>query len=208
MSTVTYKNSSGSNVGEMSLDARIFDVEPNIHLMYEAAKMYLANQRQGTVDVKSRSFVSGTTKKPFRQKGTGRARQGSHKVPHFRGGGIPFGPSPRDFSYSIPKKMKRQALFSALSAKRQDGEMIFLDEFTVEAPKTRLARNVLRNLGIDDKKILVVTDGEDRNVYLACRNLPNVNVIRAQNLNTYHVLNCEVVLMTRKAVERVEEVFG
>ncbi len=118
---ISYKDSSGSEIGELSLSESVFGLEPNIHVMYEAVKMYRANRRQGTVFVKNRSHVSGTTKKPFRQKGTGRARQGSHKVGHYRGGGAPFGPKPRDYSYSIPKKVKRLALRSALSAKQRDG---------------------------------------------------------------------------------------
>jgi large subunit ribosomal protein L4 len=129
MPAISYKNLQGVDAGEVHLSDDIFGIEPNIHVMYEAVKMYRANKRQGTVFVKGRSDVSGTTKKPFRQKGTGRARQGNEKVPHFRGGGIPFGPKPRDFSYSMPKKAKRLALFSALSGKCRDDEVIVIDNY-------------------------------------------------------------------------------
>lgn len=208
MSTITYKNMAGEAVGDMSLPEHIFDLEPNVHVMYEAIKMYRANARQGTVFVKGRSYISGTTRKPFRQKGTGRARQGSHKVPHFRGGGIPFGPKPRDYRYTIPRKVKRLALLSALSAKVRDEELIVVENVRIDEPKTKLARQIFRNLDVDHETVLLVTDERDDDLYLGCRNLPNVWLTLAQNLSAYDVLRCKYVILTQKAVQQIEEVFG
>jgi large subunit ribosomal protein L4 len=207
MPTVEYQDLQGRKIGELELEDKIFGIEPNIHVMYEAVRMYLANRRQGTVNVKSRSQLEGTNSKMWRQKGTGRARVGSWKMPHWRGGGKSFGPSPRSFGFKIPKKIKRLALRSALSAKLQDKEMIIIEEFNVEQPKTKLAYNILKDLGLDDKKVCLVLSNIDDNVYLACRNLKDLRVENARNLNALKALDCDCLVLTKDAVNEIQEVF-
>jgi large subunit ribosomal protein L4 len=208
MPVVEYQDLEGNNIGELELSEWIFGIEPNIHAMYEAVKMYRANQRQGTVSVKSRSQLDWTNAKPWRQKGTGRARQGTTKAPQWRGGGKTFGPEPRDYGFKIPKKVKRLALRSALSAKLQDKEMRLIDRFDVERPKTKLAAKALKQLGLHDKKVCLVLSDISDNVYLSCRNIPGLRVETARNLNALKVLDCDCVVLTKDAIDDIQEVFG
>lgn len=185
----------------------VFGVEVNEALMHQAVVIYQARQRQGTQSTKGRSEVSGGGRKPWRQKGTGLARTGSIRSPIFRGGGIIFGPKPRDFSRDWPKAMRRKALASALSAKVKDGQLVVLDDLRLEAPKTREVVDLLARLDAG-RAVLIVTPETDPTLVVSARNIPGVGTRRAENLNAYDVLVHGKVLMTREAVVKVEEVFG
>lgn len=206
MPQVTVFNVEGKQVGELQISDKVFGAEINPTLMHEAVVMYLARQRVGTAATKTRSMVRGGGRKPWRQKGTGRARQGSIRAPQWRKGGIVFGPSPRDYSYKMPKKAKKAALCSALSVKAQNQKIIVLDNWQIDTPKTKEAVNVLKNLKLDGNKALIVTAENNPVIYKSARNIPNVATIEAQNLNTYEVLNYETLIMTKDAVAKVEEV--
>jgi large subunit ribosomal protein L4 len=208
MPTVEYRDLQGNQIGEMELSEKVFGIEPNIHVMYETVKMYLANQRQGTAYVKSRTDLDWTNSKPWRQKGTGRARQGTTKASQWRGGGKVFGPKPKNFGFKVPKKVKRLALRSALSSKLKDNELLIIEKFEVEQPKTKLAYNIFNDLGLKDKKVCLVLSEIPENVYRACRNLPNLYLERASNLNTLEALDCDCLLLTKDAVDVVQEVLG
>lgn len=207
MPTVDVYNIQGEKVGELELNDGIFGIEPNEPVMHQAVQIYLANQRQGTHSTKTRGEVAGGGRKPWRQKGTGRARQGSIRAPHWKGGGIVFGPKPRTYTMSLPKKVKRLAIKSALSTKVQGGELIVLDQLAVAEPKTKDIVAVLSKLGAD-RKALIVTSAPDRNVYLSGRNIPGVSVTPADGINVYDLLNHDKVVITKDAVARVEEVYA
>lgn len=205
MPSVELLNREGKVIGNLNLSDEIFGVEPNHVLMHQAVLSYLANQRQGTHSTKTRGEVRGGGRKPWRQKGTGRARQGSIRAPQWVGGGVVFGPKPRDYSFYLSKKERRGALRSALSAKLVDGELLIVDELRVEAPKTKKMEEILSSLGVVGKNTLIVLEKEDPLVMLSARNLPYViGVERAQDLNTYSVLSAEKVVMTKAAVEVLE----
>ncbi|MEM0011531.1 MAG: 50S ribosomal protein L4 [Candidatus Bathyarchaeia archaeon] len=205
MPTVEILNKEGKVVGQMDLNRSVFGVEPNHTLMHQAVLSYLANQRQGTHSTKTRGEVRGGGRKPWRQKGTGRARQGSIRAPQWVGGGVVFGPKPRDYSFYLSKNERRAALRSALSAKLADGEIVVVEELRLEEPKTKKMEEILASIGLSNKTVLIVLDETDPNVILSARNLPNVvGIIRAQDLTTYDVLSTEVVLMTKGAVEVLE----
>ena len=197
----------GSQVGEVELNDSVFGVEINTHVMYEAVKNYLANQRQGTQSAKLRGEVRGGGRKPWRQKGTGRARQGSIRAPQWKGGGVVFAPKPRDYSYAIPKKVKRLALKSALSSKVQDQEIIVVDKLVLEQPKTKEMVKVLKNLN-SGKKTLVVIPERDEAVVRAAANIPGVKTAYVNTINVYDILNCDSFLITKEAVNKVEEVYA
>jgi len=197
----------GSQVGEVELNDSVFGVEINTHVMYEAVKNYLANQRQGTQSAKTRADVRGGGRKPWRQKGTGRARQGSTRSPQWKGGGVVFAPKPRDYSYSIPKKVKRLALKSALSSKVQDQEIIVVDSLALEQAKTKEMVKVLQNLKAN-KKTLIVIPERDEAVIRAAANIPGVKTAYVNTINVYDVLNCDSFLITKEAVNKVEEVYA
>jgi len=207
MPKVAVYNMQGNTVGELELNDEIFGAPVNTALMHQAVVTYLANQRQGTAATKTRAAVRGGGRKPWRQKGTGRARHGSIRSPIWVGGGVTFGPQPRDYRRAMPKKARRQALKSALSSKVAAGSLIVVDELKFDEPKTRRMVEVLNNLQVQGKA-LVVTAGEGRNVVLSARNLPGIDTIRAQDLNTYAVLNSEQLILTKEAVEVVEEVLA
>lgn len=207
MPKVAVYNKEGATVGEITLSDAVFGAEVNPGLLHEVVQMYLANQRQGTSDTKTRAEVSGGGKKPWRQKGTGRARQGSTRAPHWRHGGVVFGPHPRDFGYSMPKKMRRAALRQALSSKLAAGEIVVVDSFDLEAPKTREVARLLKNLNAQGKAFLV-TATENTNVYKSARNIPGVRANAARNLNVYEVLAAGKLVLTKDAVAAVEEVLG
>ncbi|UYM81035.1 50S ribosomal protein L4 [Heyndrickxia coagulans] len=207
MPKVALYNQNGSQVGEVELNDAVFGIEPNEHVLFEAIIMQRASLRQGTHKVKGRSEVRGGGRKPWRQKGTGRARQGSIRSPQWRGGGTVFGPVPRSYSYKLPKKVRRLAIKSALSSKVKENNILVLDALSFDAPKTKDFIAVLKNLSVD-KKALVVTDGLNENVELSARNIPGVTVVEATGVNVLDVVNHDQLIMTKSAVEKVEEVLG
>ncbi|AEH52179.1 MULTISPECIES: 50S ribosomal protein L4 [Heyndrickxia] len=207
MPKVALYNQNGSQVGEVELNDAVFGIEPNEHVLFEAIIMQRASLRQGTHKVKGRSEVRGGGRKPWRQKGTGRARQGSIRSPQWRGGGTVFGPVPRSYSYKLPKKVRRLAIKSALSSKVKENNILVLDALSFDAPKTKDFIAVLKNLSVD-KKALVVTDGLNENVVLSARNIPGVTVVEATGVNVLDVVNHDQLIMTKSAVEKVEEVLG
>ncbi len=201
-------NVSGQKVSEIELNANVFGIEPNVPVMHEVVKNYLANQRQGTQSAKTRAEVSGGGRKPFRQKGTGNARQGSITAPHYIGGGVVFAPKPRSYRYSLPKKVKRLALMSAFSAKVLENEMIVLDELTLAAPKTKDMINILNNIKVTGKKVLIVTGDVELNVIKATSNLEGIKTTFVGEINVYDILNHDYFVVTKSAVEKFEEVYA
>lgn len=208
MPKVTVYDMRGNQVGELELKDEVFGVPVNEALLHQAVVRHLANQRQGTVATKTRGAVSGGGRKPWRQKGTGRARHGSIRSPIWVGGGVTFGPQPRDFRQKLPKKARRAALRSALSGKVAAGDFLVLNELTVDQPKTKAVVELLSNLKVDGEKALFVTSGVDRNVVLSARNIPGVATSRAVDLNVYDVLAHRKVIITQDAVNAIEEALG
>ena len=197
----------GSKAGSVELSDAVFGIEPNNSVLFEAITLQRASLRQGTHAVKNRSAVRGGGRKPWRQKGTGRARQGTIRAPQWRGGGIVFGPTPRSYAYKMPKKMRRLALRSALSFKVKKNGFTVVDSFGFEAPKTKEFKNVLTTLE-QPKKVLVVTENEDVNVALSARNIPGVQVTTATGLNVLDISSADSVIITEAAAKKVEEVLG
>lgn len=206
MPKVALYNVSGEQIGDIELSDDIFGIEVNTHVMYEAVKAYLANQRQGTQSAKTRSEVRGGGRKPWRQKGTGRARQGSIRSPQWKGGGVVFAPKPRDYSIRLPKKVRRLALKSAFSSKVESNEIIVIDELNMTTPKTKDMIKVLENLKVG-KKALIVIPGKDENIYKSARNIPGVKTSAVNTLNVYDILNHDSFVITKDAVSKVEEVY-
>jgi len=204
---VAVYNDEGSRIGEIDISDSVFGCEIKPGLMHEAIVMYRAGQRQGTVSTKTRSEVRGGGRKPWRQKGTGRARHGSIRSPLWKGGGTIFGPKDRDYGYKMPKKARREALRSALSAKVHDGELIVLDDLQFDKPKTKRMVAILESLNAMDKP-LVVTGRNDPNVWLSVRNIPGAKAVEAESLNVLDVLGHSPVIMTRQAVGKTEGVLG
>lgn len=207
MPKVTLFNQAGSQVGDIELNDSIFGIEPNNHVLFEAIIMQRASLRQGNHKVKNRSEVAGGGRKPWKQKGTGRARQGSIRSPQWRGGGIVFGPTPRSYSYKLPKKVRRLAIKSALSAKALEENILVLESLSFEAPKTKEFVAVLSNLSVGTKA-LVVTDVLDEKIALSARNIPGVTVVAADGLNVLDVVSHNKLILTKSAVEKVEEVLA
>ncbi|MGD6857582.1 50S ribosomal protein L4 [Bacillus infantis] len=207
MPKVALLNQTGSQVGEIELNETIFGIEPNNHVLFEAVVMQRASLRQGTHKTKIRSEVAGGGRKPWRQKGTGRARQGSIRSPQWRGGGTVFGPTPRSYSYKLPKKVRRLAIKSALSSKVAEENILVLENLALETPKTKDFKGVLTGLSVD-KKALIVTADLDENVALSARNIPGVTVVTATGVNVLDVLSHDKLIMTKAAVEKVEEVLA
>jgi large subunit ribosomal protein L4 len=199
-------NKAGQVVGEIELNDEIFAIEPNVNVMHAVVKNYLANQRQGTQSAKTRAEVSGGGRKPFKQKGTGNARQGSITAPHFVGGGVSFAPKPRDYRYELPKRVKRLAMFSALSSKLAAGKMIIIDEIKMDAPKTKEMVSLLNNLKVE-KKALILLDTNDANVIKSANNLKTATTMQTNTINVYSILNNEYLVATREAVKKLEEVY-
>ena len=199
-------NQKGEKVGERQLSEVIFGIEPNKHVMHDAVVNYLANQRQGTFSNKTRAEVRGGGRTPWRQKGTGRARHGSSRSPIWVGGGVVFAKKPRDFSYTLPKKVRRLALKSALSVKAQDEAITLVDELKMDAPSTKEMIKILENLKLEGKT-LVVLDKNDVAVVRSISNLPKVKSISVNNINTYTVLNYDNILFTSAALDQLEEVY-
>ena len=206
MANVSVYNIEGKEVGSIELNDAVFGVEVNEHLVHMAVVNQLANNRQGTQSAKTRSEVSGGGRKPWRQKGTGHARQGSTRAPQWTGGGIVFAPKPRDYSFKMNKKEKRIALLSALSSKVAESKIVVLDEFKLDEIKTKKFVEVMNNLKVD--KALVVIEGENKNVVLSGRNIPTVKVSATNEINTYDVLKYETLVVTKAAVEKLEEVYA
>ncbi len=207
MPKVALYDINGSQVGDIELCDDIFGIEVNTHVMYEAVKNYLANQRQGTQSAKTRAEVRGGGRKPWRQKGTGRARQGSIRAPQWKGGGVVFAPKPRDYSYKLPKKIKRLALKSALSSKVLNNEIIVLDTLALEQAKTKEMVKVLSNVKAS-KKTLIVIPERDEKVVRAAHNIPGVKTAYVNTINVYDILNCDSFIITKDAVNKVEEVYA
>ena len=206
MANVSVYNIEGKEVGSIELNDAVFGVEVNEHLVHMAVVNQLANNRQGTQSAKTRSEVSGGGRKPWRQKGTGQARQGSTRAPQWTGGGIVFAPKPRDYSFKMNKKEKRIALLSALSSKVAESKIVVLDSFNLDEIKTKKFAEVMSNLKVD--KALVVVEGENKNVVLSGRNIPSVKVSATNEINTYDVLKYETLVVTKAAVEKLEEVYA
>ena len=207
MTKVSVLSQTGASVGEIELNDAIFGITPNEAVLFDAVIAQRASLRQGNHKVKNRSEVAGGGRKPWRQKGTGRARQGSIRSPQWRGGGVVFGPTPRSYSYKLPKKVRRLALKSALSAKVLEQNFVVLDALTFDAPKTKDFKAVLAALEIN-KKALFVTAELNENVALSARNIPGVTVLTANGINVLDLVGHEKVVFTKAAVEKVEEVLG
>lgn len=206
MPKVTIRNMSGSEVGEIELSDTVFGIEPNETALHDAVVMQRASQREGTHAVKNRAAVRGGGRKPWRQKGTGRARQGSIRSPQWVGGGVVFGPTPRSYRYKLPKKVRRLAIKSALSSKVKNEELIVLEKLAFDAPKTKDMVQLLKNLDAD--QALIVVKDEDKNAQLSARNLAEVTFITSNRLNVLDVLKHDKLIMTVDAVSDVEEVLS
>ncbi|WP_301109409.1 50S ribosomal protein L4 [Sporosarcina sp.] len=207
MPKVSVVSQTGSAVGDIELNDAIFGIEPNDAVLFEAIIQQQASLRQGNHKVKTRAEVAGGGRKPWRQKGTGRARQGSIRSPQWRGGGIVFGPSPRSYSYKMPKKVRRLALLSALSTKVRDEELIVVDNLAFDAPKTKGFVKVLEDLSITKKALFVTADLEE-SVALSARNIPGISVVTANGINVLDLVGHDQLVMTKAAIEKVEEVLG
>jgi len=205
MSKVSVLNIKGDNVRDITLNKDIWAIEPNDAVLYDAITLARNNQRQGTADTKTRSEVSGGGIKPWKQKGTGRARQGSIRSPHWPGGGVVFGPHPRSYAKKMNRKERRLALKSALSYKTIESELIVLDSLVIDSAKTKDAKAILNNLKAT-KNVLIVVDELNDNVILATRNLNNVVLLEASEINTYDVIAADNMIITEKAVKAIEEV--
>lgn len=207
MPKVALYNVSGSQVGEVELNEAVFGIEPNTHVLHSAVLLQRASLRRGTHKVKGRSEVRGGGRKPWKQKGTGRARQGSIRSPQWRGGGVVFGPTPRSYTFKLPKKVRRLAIKSALSSKVMDNAIIVLDQLTMNAPKTKEFATILSNLQVG-RKALVVAPSYDDNVALSARNIPGVKFVAADGINVLDVMSYDQLIITKEAVQKVEEVLA
>ncbi|MDK8380213.1 MULTISPECIES: 50S ribosomal protein L4 [Lactobacillales] len=204
MTKVTLFKQDGTTNGEIELNSEIFGIEPNENVVFDAVIMQRASLRQGTHAVKNRSAVSGGGRKPWRQKGTGRARQGSIRSPQWRGGGIVFGPTPRSYSYKLPKKVRRLAIKSVLSQKVLDNKLVVVEALQFDAPKTKEFAQVLSNLNVDTK-VLVVVESSNDFALLAARNIPNVTIVDETDVTVLDVVNNDKLLITKAALSKVEE---
>ena len=198
----------GDEKGSVELPASLFDQQVNEHLLYQAVRTYLTNQRQGTAKVKSRVEVSGGGRKPWKQKGTGRARSGSNTSPIWVGGGRAHGPEPHSYRVELPKKQRRLALTSALSLKARESRVAVLDDPGMTAPKTRDVADLMKKLGLGGAKTLLVTGGHDEMLWKSCRNLARLSATNANLVHTYALLDCETVVFTKSGLERLTEVFA
>ena len=202
-------NIKGENTGrKVTLNESIFGIEPNDHVIYLDVKRYLAAQRQGTAKSKERSEISGSTRKLGRQKGGGGARRGDIKSPVLVGGGRVFGPTPRDYSIKLNRKVKALARRSALSYKAQENSIVVVEDFTMDAPKTKDFVNITKNLKVEGKKVLLLLPEVNKNVYLSARNLQRAEVMMASTLNTYKVLNADVVVVTENSLKSIDEILN
>ena len=207
MANVSVYNMEGKEVGTIELNDAVFGVKVNEHLVHMAVVQQLANNRQGTQKAKTRSEVSGGGRKPWRQKGTGHARQGSTRSPQWTGGGVVFAPVPRDYSFKMNKKEKRAALKSALSDKVANGKLVVVDALTFDAPKTKEFAKVMTNLNVNDKALVVLNDN-NANVVLSAKNIPTVKTSLTNTINVYDVVNAKTLVLTQDAVKTIEEVYA
>ena len=207
MPTAVLYNMQGSKVGDFELSAALFGAEVNKAVLHETVVNYLANQRQGTQSTKTRTEVSGGGAKPFRQKGTGRARQGSTRAPQWIKGGVALGPKPRDYSYTINKKVKKLAMVSALSAKAADECVMVIDNLTMDEIKTKTVADMLKAMGVESKA-LIVTNEMEKNVYLSARNIEGVKASYVGMLNVYDILNHDKFIVAKDAIAKLEEVYA
>ncbi len=207
MLTIDVKNLNNEVVGKVDLKPEVFDVPVNETLVWEAVKHFLACRRAGTHSTKTRGDVKGSTRKPWRQKGTGRARAGDRRSPLWRHGGTVFGPKPRSYAYSFPKKKKRAAMRCALSDRFKNEELLVINEMSLESHKTKEFVKVLEAFGIE-RKLLVVDDGANRNLELSTRNIPGVKYVEVSGLNIYDVVNFNKIMFSQKAIEKVQEVLS
>lgn len=207
MATIEMKDASGKKVKDAELSAAVFEIEPNVHVMHEVVRSQRAARRQGTHDTLTRGQVRGGGKKPWRQKGTGRARQGTIRAPQWAGGGTVFGPHPRSYAFNVPAKVVKLAMRSALSAKLADGEIVVVDQLSFEKPSTKQAAEVLKNLGLEGRVTIIVPD-EDVNTFLSFRNLSKVRAIGVSELNTLDFIDNKALVLTEAALTRIEEVLA
>ena len=207
MPTVAVKNMAGVEVGTIELSAEVFGIEPNVSVMNDMVKAYLANQRQGTQSALTRAEVSGGGKKPWRQKGTGRARQGSTRAPHWTHGGIVFAPKPRDYTVTLNKKVKRLAMKSALSSKVLDNEMIVIDSLCMNEYKTKTIAEMLKAIGSEKKALIVLPEVNEKTIASA-KNIPGVKTAQVNTLNVYDILNADKFIVVKDAVAKIEEVYA
>lgn len=207
MATIEMKDASGKKVNDAELSAAVFEIEPNVHVMHEVVRSQRAARRQGTHDTLTRGQVRGGGKKPWRQKGTGRARQGTIRAPQWAGGGTVFGPHPRSYAFKVPAKVVKLAMRSALSAKLADGEIVVVDQLSFEKPSTKQAAEVLKNLGLEGRVTIIVPDDEV-NTFLSFRNLSKVRVIGVSELNTLDFIDNKALVLTDAALTRIEEVLA
>ncbi len=205
MPEVDIRDKNNNVVEKITLHDEVFGVKANKGVLHEAVVNYLANQRQGTHATKTKGLVRGGGRKPWRQKHTGRARVGSIRSPLWRSGGIVFGPQPRDYSYKLPKQVKKLAVMAALNEKLSSGEIVFIDSLELEKPRTKDMISILKNLGIGDKSVLIVLPEKDDTIFLSSRNIPRVDVVRAADLCTYDIFAYNVLLMTKEAANKIEE---
>ncbi len=197
----------GEKKGKVSLPSSIFSFKPNRNVLYDVVRMYQANERQGTASTKERSDVRGGGRKPFRQKHTGRARAGTIRSPLWRGGGVVFGPKPRDYSYKVPKKVRRLAIRSAFSLKRIEDSVKVVDFIEFEEPKTKRLNGILATLGLGDKKVFFLIDTYSENLFLSARNIPGLRISLAKDANAKDVLWADVLLITKESIQILQEVF-
>ncbi len=208
MPKTTLYSRSGEEIGEVELSEELFSAPVNTAVLHQVVTAQLAGRHLGTHDTKKRGEVSGGGKKPYRQKGTGRARQGSRRAPHYAGGGVVFGPHPRSYVQRLPRQMKRLALCGALTAKLDDDAIRVVDGFGIEAPKTRELVGIIEALGRDEGRVLIVAPDTDAPLILSARNLPKVEVIRADSLNVVALINADTILIEQPALSRMEEVYA
>lgn len=207
MASIEVKNTSGKKVSDTELSASVFGIEPNMHAMHEVVRAQRAARRAGTHSTLTRGQVRGGGKKPWRQKGTGRARQGTIRAPQWAGGGTVFGPHPRSYAFKVPSKVVKLAMRSALSAKAADGELVVVDAFSFEKPCTKKAAAILKSLDLNGRITLVIAD-DDINTYLSFRNIPAVRVLAASEANTYDFIDNKALVFTSAALSRIEEVLA
>jgi large subunit ribosomal protein L4 len=204
----TLYNQAGAEVGTVDLNEYVFGIKPNMPVMHQMMVLQRANARQGTANTRTRGQVRGSTRKIYRQKGTGRSRQGAIRAPHHSGGGVVFGPHPRKYTQAMPKKMRRLAVRSALSVKQADGQLRFVDTLAMDAPRTKAMIEVLRNLQVDEAKTLIVLSAKDENISRSANNLPNVKTLLASYLNIIDLLKYDYVIVPQAALTQIEGWLG
>lgn len=207
MPKVNVYNQLGEVVGDIELNEAIFGIEVNEHVVYEVVKNHLANRRQGTQSAKTRAEVRGGGRKPWRQKGTGRARQGSIRAPQWKGGGVVFAPKPRSYRYSVPKKVRRLAMKSVLSSKVLEGELRILDALTIDAFSTKKAKEILKNLSLETKTMIVLPEGNDM-IIKSFANLPKIETVVVDYMNVYDLMRFDNLVIVKDALSKIEEVYA